>query len=136
MKNPCTKKCRGNVDCDSSVISKNQCQLAEHLLRHYVIRADIEHIDIAVWMKKKVPYCCDYAADQIDTCAFQIISYGNVLAYCESCIKAKNNQKDMPCKRMNGQWRIVIIHSACITKSKDASQHPKVIKKVRKASYI
>lgn len=46
--------------------------------------------------------------------------------FIKAAVAAQYDQQDMPCKGMDGQRRIVVMHSAGIKKNKDTSQQSEI----------
>ena len=116
-----TKPDRKDVNDDGRTVSDDKSYGTEHFLVHRIMRADVEHIDISIYMKGEIQYSCEKAAENItectplkrmrDICAFQMAAG----------IYADKDEKDMPPIGVERQGQIAIMHTACIEKGEDTA---------------
>lgn len=58
MQETCADDNGDNVDQDSKIVARNLGYAMEDDLSHGIVRADIEHINLPVWMESKVKHSC------------------------------------------------------------------------------
>lgn len=116
-----TKPDRKDISNDGGAVPDDKGYGTEHFLVHSIMRADVEHIDISIYMKGEIQYSCEKAAENItectplkrmrDICAFQMAAG----------IYADKDEKDMPPIGVECQGQIAIMHTARIEKGEDTA---------------
>lgn len=119
----------GQIDQDSPAVPKQICYLPEHPLLHGGVGADVKHVDGSQRMKENIAGCGDETASKIEQgavfeffpCIFDFVG--------QPCRQSHNNQENMPCIGVKGQWRITVVHAAGIKKGKNTAEQAVIHKK-------
>lgn len=107
-------------DCGNITNIAGQCGKTD--LLHFIIRVDIEHIDISEAVKQQIDSCGGGTAAQIDksTVSKQPAAGHMVLVFCNTRSASGDpghDQKDVPQIGVDRQCRNRIVESACIRKN-------------------
>lgn len=117
------------IGSDGRPVSEDFANIPEYNLAHPAAGADIEHVNPSEGIEDQIETGGKQAAGKEESRASGESFPGVIGLSCESGDDSKDNQKDMPCKGVEGEQRKTIVHTSGIKKCEDTAKETEIHKK-------
>ena len=136
MQQPCAQNDRKHIHRISGKNSKFSSDLGVHNLRGRVVRRDIKHIRVSIWVRGNIDDGCNDTSDRKYRCRLPE-SFGGWQHHAgKNDEQPDEDQKDMPDKSMQGQRPVRVHQTGRIDEHHDGTEQIVIIHKSAKNTLI
>lgn len=126
MEKPCPCQDCQNIGDDRRPVPEGFRNIPEDNLSHLIAGADIEHIDLPEGIEGQIEACGKKAAGKEEDSASGVAFPGVICLSREPGADSKDDQQDVPCKGMEREQRMAVVHAGGIKKCENTAQQSEI----------